>query len=165
MKAEQAKSRAEHKAKLQTKIDNLNKKLNAKSEQAKQRSEQQEKEAKAKVKALEKKAAEAKGEAKAAIEKRIAGHQREIEKVLGRLSQLDERCLTFLSGKMRFGRIEAAGLAPQLIVDIQVCPTAKAQRFEEPAQQGTISPYINFKSISFTRHMSYEGEENHECQP
>ena len=116
------------------------------------------------MKALEKKAAEAKGEAKAAIEKRIAGIK-ELEKVLGRLSQLDERCLTFLSGKMRFGRIEAAGLAPQLIVDIQVCPTAKAQRFEEPVKQGTISPYINFKSISFTRHMSYEGEENHECQP
>ena len=72
LKAEQAKSRADQKAKLQTKIDNLNKKLNAKLEQAKQRSEQQEKEAKAKVEALEKKAAKAKGEAKAKIETRIA---------------------------------------------------------------------------------------------
>ena len=72
LKAEQAKSRAEHKAKLQTKIEDLDKKLDAKAEQAKQRSEQREKEAKAKVKALDKRAAEKKGEAKAAIEKRIA---------------------------------------------------------------------------------------------
>jgi uncharacterized membrane protein len=72
LKAEQAKSRADQKAKLQTKIDNLNKKLNAKLEQAKQASEQQKKEAKAKVDALEKKAAKAKGEAKAKIEARIA---------------------------------------------------------------------------------------------
>ncbi len=72
LKAEQAKSRADQKAKLQAKIDNLNKKLGAKLEQAKQRSEQQEKEAKAKVKALEKKAAKAKGEVKAKIEARIA---------------------------------------------------------------------------------------------
>ena len=72
LKAEQAKSRADQKAKLQTKIEGLNKKLNAKIEQAKQRAEQQEKEAKAKVEALEKKAAKAKGEAKAAIEKRVA---------------------------------------------------------------------------------------------
>ena len=45
LKEEQAKSRAEQKAKLQTKIDDLNKKLNAKQEQAKQRLEQREKEA------------------------------------------------------------------------------------------------------------------------
>ena len=72
LKAEQAKSRADQKAKLQTKIDNLNKKLHNKLEQAKQRSKQQEKEAKAKVEALEKKAAKAKGETKAKIETRIA---------------------------------------------------------------------------------------------
>ena len=71
LKAEQAKSRADQKAKLQLKIDNLNKKLNNKLEQAKQRSKQQEKEAKAKVEALEKKAAKAKGETKAKIETRI----------------------------------------------------------------------------------------------
>jgi len=80
LKAEQANSRAEHKAKLQTKIDNLNKKLKAKVEEAKQRSEQQEKEAKAKVKALEKKVAQTKGEAKAAIEKRIAGIKESLKK-------------------------------------------------------------------------------------
>ena len=72
MKAEQAKSRADQKAKLQTKIDNLNKKLQAKIEQAKLRAEQREKEAKTKLEALEKKAAKAKGEAKAKIEARIA---------------------------------------------------------------------------------------------
>ncbi|HTY75920.1 MAG TPA: DUF1269 domain-containing protein [Candidatus Nanoarchaeia archaeon] len=72
MKAEQAKSVTEHKAKLQSKIDNLNKKLSAKMEAAKLRSEEQKKEAKTKVEALEKKAAKAKGEAKANIEKRIA---------------------------------------------------------------------------------------------
>jgi uncharacterized membrane protein len=80
LKAEQAKSHAEHKAKLQTKIDNLDKKLNAKLEQVKQRSKQLEKEAKAKVKALEKKAADAKGETKAAIEKRIAEIKEKVKK-------------------------------------------------------------------------------------
>jgi len=72
LKAEQAKSRADQKAKLQAKIDNLNKKLQAKLEQAKQTSEQQKNEAKAKVETLEKKAAKAKGEAKAKIEATIA---------------------------------------------------------------------------------------------
>jgi uncharacterized membrane protein len=80
LKAEQAKSRAEHQARLQTKIDNLEKKLDARLEQAKQRSEQQEKEVKAKVKALEKKAAESKGEAKAAIQKRIADMNERLKK-------------------------------------------------------------------------------------
>jgi len=72
LKAEQAKSRVDQKARLQTKIDSLNKKLQTKLAQAKQKSEQQQKEAKAKVDALEKKAAKAKGDAKSAIEKRIA---------------------------------------------------------------------------------------------
>jgi uncharacterized membrane protein len=72
LKAKQAKSRADQKAKLQTEIDNLNKELHSKLEQAKQMSEQRKKEAKAKVEALEKKAAKAKGEAKAKIEARIA---------------------------------------------------------------------------------------------
>jgi uncharacterized membrane protein len=72
LKAEQAKSRTEQKAKIQAKIDNLNKKLHAKFEQAKKRSEQEEEETKAKVEALERKAAKAKGEAKAKIEERIA---------------------------------------------------------------------------------------------
>lgn len=82
LKAEQAKSRAEHKAKLQAKIDDLDKKLDAKAEQAKQRSEQREEEAKAKVKALEKRAAEKKGEAKADIEKRIADIKEKLKKAM-----------------------------------------------------------------------------------
>jgi len=73
LKAEQARARADQKARLQTKIDTLNKNLNATVEQVKQTADQQEKEAKAKIKALEKKAADAKGEVEAAIEKRIAG--------------------------------------------------------------------------------------------
>lgn len=72
LKTEQAKSRADQKAKLQTKIDNLNKKGHAKLAQAKQRLEQQQKEDKAKVDALKEKAAKAKGDKKAAIEARIA---------------------------------------------------------------------------------------------
>jgi len=72
LKAEQAKSRADQKAKLQKKIDNLNTKLQSKLAQAKLRSEQRQKEAKAKVDALEKKAAKAKSDEKAAIEARIA---------------------------------------------------------------------------------------------
>jgi uncharacterized membrane protein len=69
--AEQAKSRADQKAKLQLEIDLLNKKLHAKLEMAKLRSEEQKKETKAKVEALKKKAAKAKGEVKASIEKWI----------------------------------------------------------------------------------------------
>jgi uncharacterized membrane protein len=72
LKAEEAKSRTEQKAKIQSRIDKLNKKLHVKLEQAKQRSEQEQEEVKAKVEALEKKAARAKGEAKANIEARIA---------------------------------------------------------------------------------------------
>jgi uncharacterized membrane protein len=72
LKAEQAKSRTEQKAKIQLKIDDLNKKFHVKREQAKQRSQQEQEEAKAKVEALEKKVAKAKGEAKANIEARIA---------------------------------------------------------------------------------------------
>jgi uncharacterized membrane protein len=72
LKEEQAKSSAEHKAKIQKKIDSLNKKLNVKQEKAKQRSERRKEEAKAKIEALEKKASKAKGEAKRKIEARIA---------------------------------------------------------------------------------------------
>jgi uncharacterized membrane protein len=72
LKAEEAKSRADHKANIQSKIDKLNKKLHTKLEQAKQRSKQEQEESKAKVDALEKKAAKAKGEPKAKIEARIA---------------------------------------------------------------------------------------------
>ncbi len=80
LKAEQAKSLAEDKAKLQAKIDDLDKKLDAKAEQAAQRSQQREKEAKAKLKALDKRAAEKKGEAKVAIEKRIAEIKEKLKK-------------------------------------------------------------------------------------
>jgi uncharacterized membrane protein len=80
LKAEQAHSRAEQKAKLQAKIDQLNEKLETTLEQATQRYDQQEKEAKAKVQALEKKAAKAKGEAKASIEARIADIRKRAEK-------------------------------------------------------------------------------------
>jgi uncharacterized membrane protein len=72
LKAEQAKSSANQKAKLQAKIEVLIKKLNGKLEAAKQASEGQQNESKAKVEALEKKAAKAKSDAKAKIEKRIA---------------------------------------------------------------------------------------------
>jgi uncharacterized membrane protein len=90
LKAGQAKSRTEHKAKLQTKIDNLNKKLHTKLEQAKQRSEHREEEAKAKVDALEKKAAKAKGEAKVAIEARIAEIKKKSKESKERTKQLME---------------------------------------------------------------------------
>jgi len=72
LKAEQANSRADQKAKLQFKIDILNKKLNHKLEKAKQRSKQRGEEAKAKWEALEKKATKANSETKAKIEFRIA---------------------------------------------------------------------------------------------
>jgi uncharacterized membrane protein len=80
LKAEQAKSQADRKAKIQTKIDNLNTKLQSKLAQAKLRSEQRQKEAKAKVEALQKKAAKAKADQKAAIEARIADIKNRSEK-------------------------------------------------------------------------------------
>ena len=80
LKEEQAKSRADQKAKLQTKINNLNEKLRTKLEAAKLRSIEQGKEAKAKVEALEKKAAKAKGETKARIKVRIAEIKEEYKK-------------------------------------------------------------------------------------
>ncbi len=64
LKAEQAKARADRKARLQTKIDTLNKNLKAKVEQVKQRAEQQEKEAKAKVKVLGKESRRCQGRSK-----------------------------------------------------------------------------------------------------
>jgi uncharacterized membrane protein len=72
LKAEQAKAKAEQKAKIQAKIDNLNMNLQSKKEQAEQRSKQQQAETKAKIMALEKKASNAKGEARAKIEAWIA---------------------------------------------------------------------------------------------
>jgi uncharacterized membrane protein len=72
LKAEQAKSSADQKAKLQAKIDNLNMKLQAKQEQMKQWEKQQEEETKVKIASLEKKQAKAKGDTKAKIDARIA---------------------------------------------------------------------------------------------
>lgn len=68
LKAEQAKSSKEEKAKIRLRIDNLNQKLASESEEARRRKE----ESKAKVEALKKKAAKAKGELKAKIKARIA---------------------------------------------------------------------------------------------
>ena len=90
LKAEQAKSWTDQRAKIQSKIDNLNRKLHAKLEQAKQRSKQQEEEANAKVKALEKKAAKAKGEAKANIEAWIEDIKNESKKSKKTFDQLQE---------------------------------------------------------------------------
>ncbi|MGD0646203.1 MAG: DUF1269 domain-containing protein [Candidatus Bathyarchaeia archaeon] len=71
LKAEQAKSRANQKAKLQLEIDNLDEKLRTTLEAAKLSSMEQKKETKAKIEALEKKAANAKGEAKTKIKTQI----------------------------------------------------------------------------------------------
>lgn len=75
--SEQAKARADQKAKLQGKIDKLQLRLNTKSAHVKERLEQREKETQAKVQSLEKKAAKAKGDAKAALEARIAQLRKE----------------------------------------------------------------------------------------
>lgn len=80
LKAEQAKSSKEEKAKMQLKIDDLKKKLDAKSEHSKQRSKQKEEEYKAKVDALEKKAAKAKGKEKTKIENWIADIKEDYKK-------------------------------------------------------------------------------------
>src|ERR1700690_1792940 len=71
LKAEDARVKAEHKAKLQAKIDQLNTRLQAKLQQARQRSEQIKSETEAKVQALNRKAAKAQGDAKAAIDARV----------------------------------------------------------------------------------------------
>jgi uncharacterized membrane protein len=94
LKAEQAKSRSDQKAKIQSKIDNLNKKLHAKIQQAKQTSKQQQDEAKAKADALEKKAAKAKGETKAKIKARIADIKKKSKKSQKTSEQLKEEGLT-----------------------------------------------------------------------
>jgi uncharacterized protein YicC (UPF0701 family) len=89
LKAEQAKSGAEQKAKIQSKIDDLNKKLHVKFEQAKKRSEQQKEEARAKVQALEKKAAKARGEAKANIEARVADIKKKSKEMMPARSEAE----------------------------------------------------------------------------
>jgi uncharacterized membrane protein len=79
LKAEQARAKAERKAKLQAKIDALNTRLQAKLQQAKQRSEQIKSETEAKVQALQKKAAKAQGDAKAAIDARVTEIRKKYE--------------------------------------------------------------------------------------
>jgi uncharacterized membrane protein len=90
LKEEQAKSRADQKAKLQTKIDVLNKKLQAKQEKAKQRQKQREEEVQAKVTAMEKKAAKTKGDAKAKIEANIAEMKERHRRVSEDMKKLNE---------------------------------------------------------------------------
>jgi uncharacterized membrane protein len=70
LKTEQARARADRKAKLQAKIDKLNTKLQAKLDQIKQRSEQIKSETEAKVQALQKKVAKAQGDVKTTLEGR-----------------------------------------------------------------------------------------------
>jgi len=90
LKAEQAKSRTDQKAKVQSKIDNLKKKWHDKLEQAKQTSKQHQEEDKAKVDAMEKKAAKAKGEHKEKIEARIADIKKKSKESKERYEQLWE---------------------------------------------------------------------------
>ena len=79
LKAEHARVKAEHKAKLQAKIDALNTRLQAKLQQARQRSEQIKSETEAKVKALQKKAVKAQGDAKAVIDARVTEIKKQYE--------------------------------------------------------------------------------------
>ena len=79
LKAEHARARADHKAKLQAKIDKLNAKLQAKLDQAKQRSEQIKSETEAKVQALQKKVAKAQGDVKATLDARAKRIREEYE--------------------------------------------------------------------------------------
>lgn len=90
LKSEQAKSRADQKAKLQAKIDNLNMKLQAKQEQMKQREMQQAEETKAKIEALEKKEAKARGDTKTKIDARIAKMKDKQKRVSKDMKQLEE---------------------------------------------------------------------------
>lgn len=71
LKAEQVRSRADHKAKIQAQIDKLQAKLQAKLDQAKQRSAQIKSETHAKVLALQKKAEKAQGAIKANLDARV----------------------------------------------------------------------------------------------
>ena len=88
LKAEEARARADHKARLQAKIDNLNARLQNKLEQARQRSEQIKSETEAKVQALQKKAAKAQGDTKAAIDARVTRLREEYEQAASNLKNL-----------------------------------------------------------------------------
>ncbi len=88
LKAEHARARADHKARLQANIDNLNGRLQKRLEEAKQRSEQLKSETEAKVQALQKKAAKAQGDAKAAIDARVTRLREEYEEAASKLKDL-----------------------------------------------------------------------------
>ena len=88
LKAERARAKAEHKAKLQAKIDQLNTRLQTKLQQAKERSEQIKKETEAKVEALHKKAAKAQGDAKAAIDARVTEIKKQYEQWVERAKSM-----------------------------------------------------------------------------
>jgi uncharacterized membrane protein len=88
LKVEQARARADHRAKLQTKIDTLNAKLQAKLDQAKQRSEQIKAETEAKVKAMQQKAEKTQGDMKAKIEGRVQQMRQERQESEAKLKHL-----------------------------------------------------------------------------
>ena len=80
LKAEYARVKADHKAKIQAKIDALNNRLQAKLQEAKQRSQQIKSETEAKVEALNQKAAKAQGESKAVFDARMSEIKKQYEK-------------------------------------------------------------------------------------
>jgi uncharacterized membrane protein len=88
LKAERARVKAEHKAKLQAKMDQLNTRLQTKLEQARQRSEQIKNETEAKVEALHKKAAKAQGDAKATIDARVTEIKKQYEQWVKRAKSM-----------------------------------------------------------------------------
>jgi uncharacterized membrane protein len=104
LKTEQAKSRADAKAKIQKKIDQLNDKLRAQLDQARQRSDEIQDESEAKIDALQKKAAKAQGDRKAAFNARVAEIRENYEQATSKLRVL-------ASGKLRSAadQLEKAG--------------------------------------------------------
>jgi len=72
LKAEHARARADHKAKIQARIDKLTATLQGKFDEAKLRSDQIKSEAEAKIKALQTKAEKSQAEMKATMEARVA---------------------------------------------------------------------------------------------
>jgi len=88
LKAEQARARADRKAKLQAQIDKLNAKLQAKLDQAKQRSEQIKSETDAKVQALQAKVAKASGDIKDTLNARAKRIREECEESVAKQKHL-----------------------------------------------------------------------------
>lgn len=88
LKAEHARTKAEHKAKLQAKIEQLNTRLQTKLQQTRQRSEQIKSETEAKVQGLQKKAAKAQGDARAAIDARVTEIKKQYEQWVDRAKSM-----------------------------------------------------------------------------